>query len=48
MFKFLGVLAFTRTFFLMPKRIIPHTLPNNYYYDIEECCLQSSTENENE
>ena len=31
----------------MPKRIILRTLPNNYYYGIEECCLQSSTENEN-
>ena len=47
---FLGMLAFIRSFFLMPKRVIPHTttLPNNYYYGIKECCLQSSTENENE
>ena len=45
---FLGVLAFIRTFFLMPKRVIPHTLSNNYYYGIKECCLQSLTENENE
>ena len=43
---FLGVLGFMRTFFLMPKGIIPHTLPNNYYYGIKECCLQSLTENE--
>ena len=44
---FLGMLAFMRTFFLMPKGIILHTLSNNYYYGIKECCLQSSTENEN-
>ena len=31
----------------MPKRIILRTLPNNYYYGIKECCLLSSTENEN-
>ena len=47
-FAFFGMLAFIRTFFLMPKGIISHTLSNNYYYGIEECCLQSSTENENE
>lgn len=45
---FLGFFTFIRTFFLMPKILIPHELPEHYYYGIKECCNKKSFDSETE
>ena len=44
----MGILSLTKTYFLMPKRVIPYELPANYDYGIKQCCQPSITETENE
>lgn len=42
----LGPFMLVRTFFLMPKSVIPSKVPEDYYYGIKECCdnIKSSEE----
>ena len=45
---FIGVIMLFRTFFLMPKTIIPYDVPENYYYGIQELYTKSSKNTEAE
>ena len=50
-FLFLSVLAFftiLRTYFLMPKILVPHEIPEGYNYGIQECCNQKNFVSESE
>ena len=45
---FLGFLMLVRTFFLLPKTVIPYDIPSDYHYSIKDCCSKAATEHESQ
>ena len=40
--SFIGLLMLLRTFFLMPKKIFPYDVPENFYFGIKELCNKTN------
>ena len=45
---FLGFLMLVRTFFLLPKTVIPYDILSDYHYGIKECCSKATIDYESQ
>ena len=45
---FLGFLMLVRTFFLLPKTVIPYDIPSDYHYGIKDCYSNVTIDHESQ